>query len=175
MGKFIYEGGPKVELEDRALLHLQLVMSTKLRRGEPFAFTWREDQSVGGGRTTVWIHPGSALVFKFSGSRQPSISRAWTEALAFTANSPSGLYLVPEPPRTRRQDQQPSLFLCERRPWTMCTSKSGAHARKSPPQRNTGRALSNSADPRGLRPRTSASSGQTPKYSSYSTRRSGGR
>lgn len=97
VGKFIYEGGPKVEIEDRALLHLQLVMSTKLRRGEPFAFTWREDQSVGGGRTTVWIHPGSALVFKFAGSRQPSISRAWTEALAFTANSPGGLHLVPEP------------------------------------------------------------------------------
>lgn len=98
MGKFIYESGVKTEIEDRALMHLQLVITAKLRRGEPFPFTWREDVSVGGGRTTVWMHPGSSLVFKYYGSRQPSINRGWTEALAFTANSPGGLYLVPEPP-----------------------------------------------------------------------------
>ena len=97
MGKFVYEGGVKTEIEDRALTHLQLVITAKLRRGEPFPFSWREDTSVGGGRTTVWIQPGSSLVFKYFGSRQPSINRAWIEALAFTANAPGGLYLVPEP------------------------------------------------------------------------------
>lgn len=97
MGKFIYEGSVKTEIEDRALTHLQLVMTAKLRRAEPFPFSWREDTSVGGGRTTVWVQPGSSLVFKYFGSRQPSINRAWVEALAFTANAPSGLYLVPEP------------------------------------------------------------------------------
>lgn len=97
VGKFIYEGGVKVEIEDRALTHLQLVISAKLRRGEPFAFSWREDASVGGGRTTVWVHPGSSIVYKYYGGRQPSINRAWVEALAFTANAPTGLYLVPEP------------------------------------------------------------------------------
>lgn len=97
MGRFIYEGGPKVDLDDRVLIHVQTVVSTKLRRGEPFAFTWREDVSIGGGRTTVWLHPAAAMVFKYEGSRTPRINRAWVEALAFTANSPSGLYLVPEP------------------------------------------------------------------------------
>jgi len=97
MGKFIYEGSVKTEIEDRALTHLQLVITAKLRRAEPFPFSWREDSSVGGGRTTVWVQPGSSLVFKYFGSRQPSINRAWIEALAFTANAPSGLYLVPEP------------------------------------------------------------------------------
>ena len=97
MGRFIYEGGPKVEIEDRALTHLQLVMMAKLRRGEPFSFTWKDDTSIGGGRTTVWLHAGSSLVFKFYGSRPPSINRAWVDALAFTANAPSGLYLTPEP------------------------------------------------------------------------------
>ncbi|KTR78855.1 ATP-dependent DNA ligase [Microbacterium oxydans] len=97
MGRFIYEGDVKTEIEDRALTHIQLVMTAKLRRGEPFGFSWKEDVSIGGGRTTVWVHGGSALVFKYSGSRQPSINREWIEALAFTANSPSGLYLVPEP------------------------------------------------------------------------------
>ncbi|AZS47982.1 ATP-dependent DNA ligase [Microbacterium oxydans] len=97
MGKFIYEGERKIEIEDRALTHLQLVITAKLRRGEPFGFTWKDDTSVGGGRTTVWLHGGSSLVFKYHGSRQPSINREWIEALAFTANSPGGLYLVPEP------------------------------------------------------------------------------
>lgn len=97
MGRFIYEGSVKTEIEDRALTHLQLVITAKLRRGEPFGFTWREDTSVGGGRTSVWVHAGSSLVYKYHGSRQPSVNRDWIEALAFTANSPGGLYLVPEP------------------------------------------------------------------------------
>lgn len=97
MGKFIYDGGPKTEIEDRALTHIQLVMTAKLRRGEPFAFTWKDDSSIGGGRTTVWVHAGSSLVFKYAGSRQPAINRAWVDALAFTANAPTGLHLVPEP------------------------------------------------------------------------------
>lgn len=100
MGRFIYEDNAKVEIEDRALTHLQMVISAKLRRGEPFPFSWREDASVGGGRTTVWVSATSALVFKYYGSRPPSINRAWIEALAFTASSPSGLYLVPEPAET---------------------------------------------------------------------------
>lgn len=109
MGKFIYEGNMKVEMEDRALTHIQLVVTAKLRRGEPFGFTWREDMSVGGGRTTVWVHPGSALVYKYSGSRQPSINRHWVDALARTANSPSGLYLVHEPEDTGPGEEKAPL------------------------------------------------------------------
>ncbi|MCM3779088.1 DUF7882 family protein [Microbacterium hydrocarbonoxydans] len=105
MGKFVYEGGPKVEIEDRALTHIQLVMTAKLRRGEPFPFSWREDSSVGGGRTTVWIHSGSSIVFKYFGSRSPSVNRAWIEALAYTANTPTGMYLVPEPAETAAIDK----------------------------------------------------------------------
>ncbi|MFS0852561.1 ATP-dependent DNA ligase [Microbacterium sp. 179-I 3D4 NHS] len=99
MGRLTYEGGPKVEIEDRALTHLQLVMTAKLRRGEPFPFSWREDASVGGGRTTVWIHPSSSLVFKYFGSRPPRLNHAWMRDLAVTASQPSGLYLTPEPPQ----------------------------------------------------------------------------
>ncbi|WP_336643787.1 DUF7882 family protein [Microbacterium sp. MMO-113] len=105
MGKFIYEGGLKVDIEDRALSHLQLVISAKLRRGEPFAFTWKEDASTGGGRTTVWVHAGSSLVYKYFGSRQPAINRAWVDALAFTASSPTGLYLTPEPAEGTRLER----------------------------------------------------------------------
>lgn len=104
MGKFIYEGGPKVDIEDRALSHIQLVITAKLRRGEPFGFTWKEDASVGGGRTTVWVHAGSSIVFKYHGGRQPTINRAWIDALTFTVNAPSGLYLTPEPAENAKLD-----------------------------------------------------------------------
>lgn len=106
MGKFIYEGGPKIEIEDRALTHIQLVMTTKLRRGEPLPFSWKEDASIGGGRTTVWVHAHSNIVFKFAGSRPPTINRQWVEALSYTANTPTGLYLVPEPDGTSAASRQ---------------------------------------------------------------------
>ncbi|WP_228495614.1 hypothetical protein [Microbacterium sp. VKM Ac-2870] len=44
------------------------------------------------------LHPRVSLVYKFYGSRRPAINRAWVEALIYTANSPSGLYPVAEPP-----------------------------------------------------------------------------
>lgn len=97
VGRFSYEGDAKVELDDRVLAHLQVVIGQKLRRSEPFFFTWRNDASLGDGRTTVWLHPQASLVFKFHGSRQPTLNRAWLEALTHTANSGTGLYVVPEP------------------------------------------------------------------------------
>lgn len=98
MGRFIYHGGAKVDFDDRVLAHLQVVIANKLRRSESFLFTWRDDASVGEGRTAVWLNPSAPLSFKFYGSRPPVLNRAWIEALAVTANSPGGLYIVPEPP-----------------------------------------------------------------------------
>ena len=97
MGKFIYDGLMKVDFEDRLLAHLQLVIGAKIRRGESFHFTWKDDQSIGDGRTTVWIHPRVSVAYKFYGSKRPVINRAWVDALMYTANSPNGLYAVPEP------------------------------------------------------------------------------
>lgn len=97
MGMFGYEGTVKTEFEDRLLLHLQVVIADKLRRREAFTFTWRNDPSVGDGRTTVWIHPEAALTFKYFGSRPAAVNRQWLDALAYAANSPRGLYVVPEP------------------------------------------------------------------------------
>lgn len=102
MGRFIYENQVRADFDDRTLAHLQTVITAKLRRGESFTLTWKDDVSIGDGRTTVWLHPGCGLVFKFYGSRQPALNRAWLEALTYTANSPTGLYVVPEPPDAPR-------------------------------------------------------------------------
>lgn len=98
MGTLIYEGHAKVEFEDRTLAHLQVVITSKLRRGEPFNLSWKDESSIGGGRTTVWVHSGCSLVYKYRGSRVPHLNLAWVDALAYVANSPGGLHVVPEPP-----------------------------------------------------------------------------
>ncbi|MFF2495918.1 ATP-dependent DNA ligase [Agromyces sp. NPDC058064] len=106
MGKFMYEA-LRVDFEDRVLAHLQYVIGAKLRRGESFHFSWRDDASIGDGRTTIWIHPSATIVYKYYGSRPPAINRAWIEALSQAANSASGLHLVPEPDEpARRPDEQ---------------------------------------------------------------------
>lgn len=97
MGKLTYESIIKVDFDDRLLEHLQQVIGAKLRRGESFYFTWKDDVSVGGGRTVVWVHPNVSLTYKFYGSRMPAINRAWIQALMYTANSLNGLHVVPEP------------------------------------------------------------------------------
>jgi hypothetical protein len=96
MGKFLYGRDTSATFEDRLLLHLQLVMGMKLRRGESFTFSWKHDPTLGDGRTTVWIHPRSTIVFMYSGSRPSQVNRGWLEALMFTANQPTGLHVVPE-------------------------------------------------------------------------------
>uniref|UniRef100_UPI000A6C64CB DUF7882 family protein n=1 Tax=Microbacterium mangrovi TaxID=1348253 RepID=UPI000A6C64CB len=49
MGRLTYEHDIRVEFEDRLLLHLQQVITNKLRRDEPFVFTWRDDPSLATG------------------------------------------------------------------------------------------------------------------------------
>jgi len=97
MGKIIIETATKVEFEDRLLAHLEHVITSKLKRGESFTFTWKDDVSVGGGRTSVWIHPNVDLIFKFHGGRVPALNPEWLRALTYTAAGPRGLYVVPEP------------------------------------------------------------------------------
>jgi hypothetical protein len=97
MGKFTYGTAVAVDFDDRTLAHLQIVIGIKLRRGESFYFSWKDDQQVGDGRTAIWLDPTIPLVYKYYGSRPPSINPAWVHALELTANTNTGLRVVPEP------------------------------------------------------------------------------
>ncbi|WIE55403.1 ATP-dependent DNA ligase [Curtobacterium sp. MCBD17_003] len=97
MGRVIYNSSYTVDFEDRLLAHLQIVIATKLRRGESFMFSWKDDRDVGNGRTAIWLDRTVPLVIRYSGSRPPTINREWVEALAQAAGSPGGLRIVPEP------------------------------------------------------------------------------
>jgi hypothetical protein len=98
MGSLLYgSAGMEVAFDDRALTHLQLVITAKLRRRESFVFSWTTSVELGSGRSVIWLDPSSTLFYRYSGSRLPSINRTWIEQLTKSANSPGGLYFSPEP------------------------------------------------------------------------------
>lgn len=98
MGLFIYDSQQlQLRLEDRTLAHLQIIIVNKLRNGDRFTFSWKDDPALGDGRSSIWLYPDVALHFKFSGSRPPSINRSWLEQLYKSAASGAGLVLSPEP------------------------------------------------------------------------------
>jgi hypothetical protein len=86
-----------IEIEDRALAHLKVVIATKLRRGESFTLSWTHTDEAEPGRSTVWLHPSIPLRFVFDDPEPTMLSRAWIEELAASANSSGGLMLVAEP------------------------------------------------------------------------------
>ena len=102
MGKLYYDSTLNTDIDDRTLAHLQVVIGAKLRRGESFYFSWRDDAAIGDGRTTIWLNPTIPLVFKFFGGKAPALNRAWVEELADSANSGPGLQIVPEPGATEQ-------------------------------------------------------------------------
>ncbi|WP_104126735.1 ATP-dependent DNA ligase [Cryobacterium sp. Y57] len=97
MGKFTYDSSITVDFEDRLLAHIQIVIGTKLRRGEAFYFSWRDDSFVGAGRSTVWVHPSISLSYRYFGSKSPVVNRDWIEILLQSANSAHGLQTLAEP------------------------------------------------------------------------------
>jgi hypothetical protein len=98
MGKMLYgDSEIVIEFDDRALAHLQIVIGSKLRRGESFFFSWKDDVAIGDGRSSIWLDQSIPLYFKYFGGKRPTINAAWIKDLADSANSGQGLVFSPEP------------------------------------------------------------------------------
>ena len=82
--------------DERVLMHLQIVMNAKLRRGESFSLSWTDAPKQGGGRAIVWISPSTHHHNKFSGSPPARVNRKWIDELAILANTPQGLHVTEE-------------------------------------------------------------------------------
>ena len=108
MGTLMY-GAPGVEIDfdDRALAHLQVVITAKLRRGEPFTFSWVHAPTSGSGRSAVWLHPAIPLFYRFRGTRQPSINREWVDLLMQSSNRPGGMVFIDEPTPAKETPHDP--------------------------------------------------------------------
>ena len=90
MGRFIYDTmANSVDIDDRTLAHLRIVVMNKLRRTEAFMFD--VEVGDGSGRRSFWMHPSVPIQFHFFGSRNPRINRAWVEDLMQAASGPNGL------------------------------------------------------------------------------------
>jgi hypothetical protein len=93
----LHYDGREYELDDRTLAHLQIVISTKLRRRECFFLTWVQAPERGSGRHTIWVDNGVPLHMFYGGSRLPAINREWIDALLVAAGKTAGLQLMDEP------------------------------------------------------------------------------
>jgi hypothetical protein len=91
MGRLYYGNMPEpIEMPDRILAHLKVVISTKLRRSESFPLTWhRGDDDAE--RSTIWLHCSIPMRFDVSSEACASLDRAYLNELAKAANSSGGL------------------------------------------------------------------------------------
>jgi hypothetical protein len=101
VGMLVYNGRMTLSVDDRVLAHLQVVVINKLRRRESFTFTWDD----GSQEAVCWIGPSIPLEFVYAGNRRPLLNREWLELMASSANSNSGLVVMPEPTPTTRIDE----------------------------------------------------------------------
>jgi hypothetical protein len=98
MGTLFYgDSGTPIVIDDRALAHLKVAITTKLRRGESFTLSWQHGSDQPRGRSTLWLHPSIPLRFVFEEPERPELSRQWIEELMRSANSTGGIQLVIEP------------------------------------------------------------------------------
>lgn len=95
MGTLFYGSGRlPISIDDTILAHVKILATSKARRGEGFLISWADSPDVGHGRSSVWVHPGADLHYKFDGSRPPSIDQDVLEELHAEANRARGIELV---------------------------------------------------------------------------------
>jgi hypothetical protein len=95
MGKLHYDGSV-IDIDDRTLAHLQIVIVNRLRKKEGFLMSWLNTLAIGDGRGSVWLDHTIPLRFDFSGSRSPQINPGWLATLDKSAASATGLLVTGE-------------------------------------------------------------------------------
>ena len=92
MGTLFYGASrTPIRIDDRVLTHLKLVVTSKLRRNEPFLVSWHDAADVGGGRSSIWVHATCDLHYKFDGGSPAAIDQDLIEQLSVAANSARGV------------------------------------------------------------------------------------
>jgi len=82
-----------IDMPDRLLAHVKVVIATKLRRGESFTLSWRHPAGADAGRSTLWLHPAIPLRIVFDTPEPESLDPEWLKDLAIGASSTGGLHL----------------------------------------------------------------------------------
>ncbi|KAA9149910.1 hypothetical protein F6B41_06285 [Microbacterium lushaniae] len=91
MGHLYYGGSfEPIDISDRLLAHVKVVIATKLRRGESFTVSWRHPEQ---GRSTIWLHPAIELRFVFASPEPEMLDSALLQRFANEAATAAGLVL----------------------------------------------------------------------------------
>ena len=94
MGLLHYGGGEEpIQMPDRVLAHVKVVIATKLRRQESFLISWRHPDDPAAGRESIWVHPAIPLRFVFDTAANEEIDHALLQQFAVEASSTKGLCL----------------------------------------------------------------------------------
>jgi len=92
MGSLFYGNDTHaIDIPDRVLAHLKVIIATKLRRGESFTISWKHQEDVPGGRTTLWMHASIPVRFTFDCAEPDSLDPGILQQLANEAGRSGGL------------------------------------------------------------------------------------
>ncbi len=94
MGYLYYGAGNEpIEMPDRLLAHVKVVIATKLRRNESFTLTWQHPAGSPAGRSTIWLQPAIELRFVFGSAEAEKLDPELLQRFANAASSSAGLVL----------------------------------------------------------------------------------
>ncbi|WP_308798228.1 DUF7882 family protein [Agromyces silvae] len=92
MGTLYYgTGSHPIEIDDRLLAYLKVVIAVKLRRNEAFTLSYTHGPGVEPGRSMIWLQPSIPLRFVFDSEAADPLNRAYLEGLMQQANSTGGV------------------------------------------------------------------------------------
>lgn len=90
-----------IQMPDRVLAHLKVVVSTKLRRNESFTISWRHPKDQAPGRSTIWMHASIPLRFIFDTDEPEVLDPDILNEFAKQATSSLGLTVDLNEPANR--------------------------------------------------------------------------
>ena len=96
------------EFSDLVLTHLQMAVSTKLRRGEHFFITWPVPAFMGSGRHSIWIDNAVPLQFVYERKASTKLDMDWMAKILEAASTPGGLHVPDDEPCAGGQAPTPA-------------------------------------------------------------------
>ncbi|WCD93407.1 DUF7882 family protein [Microbacterium sp. nov. GSS16] len=94
MGRLKYDSTePPIAIDDETLVHLKIVIGTKLRRNESFLLTWLRGDEAQDARTTIWVHPAIPLQFGFDAAVLPPVAPERITTIMTSLNASGELVL----------------------------------------------------------------------------------
>ena len=82
MGHLFYGTSTEsIQIPDRLLAHIKVVVTTKLRRSESFTLSWTHVDGTPG-RSTLWLQPAIPLRFVFDSAEPEALSSSTLKNMA---------------------------------------------------------------------------------------------